>query len=167
MFHKLYWFIVPIFALLAACSEESSANNESPKMYQPAEGWMSDWEAAKAKSEETGKPILINFTGSDWCGSCVQVKKGVFSKDDFKSFAEKNLILMEVDFPKKLEVPEKIKKQNEELRVKYAEDAGYPAVFLLDSKGGHLSEDLGNMYDGTPEDWINALTELLEKNKTS
>ena len=77
-----------------------------------SEGWMTDWEAAKAKSKAENKPILINLTGSDWCGWCIKLEKNVFSTKEFKEFAAKNVILMEADFPKKKEQPAELKKQN-------------------------------------------------------
>ena len=107
------------------------------------EGWLTDWEAAKAKSKAENKPILINLTGSDWCASCIKIKKEVFSQKAFKNFAAENLILMEADFPKKTEQSAELKKQNAELEKQYVTD-GYPTVFLLDSEGKKLSEDLGD-----------------------
>ena len=68
-----------------------------------SEGWGTDWEAAKAKAKTENKPILINLTGSDWCGWCIKIEKEVFSSKEFKEFAAKHLILMEADFPKKSE----------------------------------------------------------------
>lgn len=85
-----------------------------------AEGWMTDWEAAKAKSKAENKPILINFTGTDWCGWCIKIEKEVFSKKEFKEYAEKNLVLMEVDFPKKKEQSPELKKQNKALDKEFA-----------------------------------------------
>jgi protein disulfide-isomerase len=76
------------------------------------DGWLTDWEAAKAKSKTEDKPILINLTGSDWCGWCIKLEKSVFSKKEFKEFAAKNLILMEADFPRKTKQPADLKKQN-------------------------------------------------------
>src|SRR6056297_1133897 len=84
-----------------------------------AEGWGTDWEAAKAESKKTGKPILINITGSDWCGWCIRLEKKVFTTDTFKTFAKENLVLMEADFPRKKELPAALKEQNEKLKDKY------------------------------------------------
>ena len=98
-----------------------------------SEGWMTDWEAAKAKSKEEKKPILICLTGSDWCGWCIKLEKEVFSKKEFQDFAKENLILMEADYPKKKEQPAELKKQNAALEKKYLK-GGYPTVFLLDAE---------------------------------
>ena len=56
--------------------------------------WMTDLEAAKAKAAAENKAVLIDFTGSDWCGFCVRLRKDVLSKGEFKKFASKNLILL-------------------------------------------------------------------------
>ncbi len=128
-----------------------------------SEGWMTDWEAAKAKSKAENKPIFINLTGSDWCGWCIKIEKEVFSQKAFKEFAAANLILMEADFPKKKVQPAALKKQNAALEKEYLAD-GYPTVYLLDAEGKKLSEDLGELEGGT-DAYIAKLKELIAKTK--
>ncbi|RYD61526.1 MAG: thioredoxin family protein, partial [Verrucomicrobiaceae bacterium] len=99
-----------------------------------SEGWMTNWEEAKAKAKAENKPILINLTGSDWCGWCIKVEKEVFSSKEFQEYAAANVILMEADFPKKKELPADLKKQNEALKKQYLA-GGYPTVWLLDAEG--------------------------------
>lgn len=124
-----------------------------------AEGWGTDWEAAKAESKKTGKPILINLTGSDWCGWCIRLEKNVFASKTFKDYAGENLILMEADFPRKKEVPAETKEQNKALKKKYLA-GGYPTVWVLDHEGNKVSEDLGEFGDD-PEKWVKKLKELV------
>lgn len=132
-----------------------------------SEGWTTDWEAAKAKSKAENKPILINLTGSDWCGWCIKLEKEVFSQKAFKDFAAENLILVEADFPKKPANIEKqsaeLKKQNATLEKEYLQ-GGYPTVYLLDADGKKLSADLGELKGGT-DAYIKVLTALVAKNK--
>jgi protein disulfide-isomerase len=128
-----------------------------------SEGWLTDWEAAKAKSKAENKPILINLTGSDWCGWCIKIEKEIFSQKAFKEFAAANLILMEADFPKKKEQPPELKKQNAALEKEYLA-GGYPTVYLLDAEGKKLSEDLGTLKGGT-DAYIAKLKELIAKEK--
>lgn len=128
-----------------------------------SEGWLTDWEAAKAKSKAENKPILINLTGSDWCGWCIKIEKEIFSQKAFKEFAAANLILMEADFPKKKEQPAELKKQNAALEKEYLA-GGYPTVYLLDAEGKKLSEDLGTLKGGT-DAYIAKLKELIAKEK--
>jgi protein disulfide-isomerase len=128
-----------------------------------SEGWMTNWEEAKAKAKAENKPILINLTGSDWCGWCIKIEKEVFSSKEFKDYAAANVILMEADFPKKKELPADLKKQNEALKKQYLA-GGYPTVWLLDAEGNKLSEDLGELKGGTKA-YIEKLTGLIAKAK--
>lgn len=128
-----------------------------------AEGWMTDWEAAKAKAKAENKPILINFTGSDWCGWCIRLEKEVFSQKAFQEYAAKNLILMEADFPKKKKQTPELIKQNKALEKEYPFD-GYPTIYLLDAEGKKISEDIGYR-EGGPEAYAKRLQELIDKNK--
>jgi thioredoxin-related protein len=124
-----------------------------------AEGWGDNWDTARAESKKTGKPILINLTGSDWCGWCIKLEKKVFSTRTFKHYAKENLILMEADFPRKKEQPAAVKEQNEKLRKEYLA-GGYPTVWLLDHEGNKLSKDLGEFGDD-PDKWVAKLKELV------
>ncbi len=127
------------------------------------DGWLTNWEQAKAKAKADKKPILINLTGSDWCGWCIKLEKEIFSQKAFKDFAAENLVLMEADFPKKKELPAELKKQNAALEKEYLA-GGYPTVYLLDAEGKKLSEDLGELKGGT-DAYIAKLKELLAKAK--
>ena len=97
-------------------------------------GWMTNLESAMALSEETGKPILLEFSGSNWCSPCIQLNKNVFSKKTFLDFAKKNLILVLMDFPRPSNLSSKQKKYNNSVAAKY-KIKFFPTVFLLDSKG--------------------------------
>jgi thioredoxin-related protein len=98
------------------------------------EGWMTDFEAAKAQAAEKGKPMLVDFTGSDWCGWCIKLKKEVFSQDAFQSYAEDALVLVEIDFPRSKEQSDEVKAQNEALAKKYG-IRGFPTILLLSPEG--------------------------------
>ena len=96
--------------------------------------WLTNLEKAMKLSEKSGKPILIEFSGSDWCPPCMRLNKSVFSQKSFLDFAEKNLILVSMDFPRNSSQTSEQKRYNNNIarkyRVKY-----FPTVFLLDSKG--------------------------------
>lgn len=128
-----------------------------------AKGWETNWEAAKAKSKAENKPILINLTGSDWCGWCIKLEKEVFSTKEFQEFAAANVVLFEADFPRKKEVPADLKAQNAKLKKEYLA-GGYPTVYVLDADGKKLSEDIGELKGGTAE-YIKTITEVIEKSK--
>jgi protein disulfide-isomerase len=104
-----------------------------------------DWQTDYARALQTGKTqnkrVLLDFTGSDWCGPCIQLKKQVFSRPDFAAYAEKNLVLVEVDYPQRKKQPAELVKQNERLAKQYGiEEKGYPTVVLLDPNGKTLRE---------------------------
>lgn len=126
-----------------------------------ADGWLTDWQAAKAKSKAENKPILIKLTRSDTCPGCIKLDKQVLSQKAFQDFAAQHLVLMIADYPQTKEVPADLKKQNEELdKLYYNEEEGYPSVWLLDSEGKKLSGDLGDP-DSTPDAFIARLRQLL------
>ena len=112
---------------------------------------MEDWHVGIAntyqESQKTGKPILVNFTGSDWCGFCVHLKKKVFSQEEFKTWAKENVVLYEVDFPKYFRIPEEIKAENTIL-MEYFNVQGYPSIWLMNlikKDGEYDIEPLGKI----------------------
>jgi protein disulfide-isomerase len=72
--------------------------------------WYTSLEEAAKVSMTTGKPIMANFTGSDWCGWCKKLKKEVFDKAEFKNWANKNIVLLDVDFPRRVTQTDELKK---------------------------------------------------------
>ena len=88
-------------------------------------GWSDDYEKSLAKAKETKKNVLLDFTGSDWCGYCMKLDEEVFSKSAFKKFAKENLVLVELDFPHGSPLPKKTKAQNDALGAKFKVN-GYP-----------------------------------------
>ena len=98
------------------------------------DGWETDFDAALIEANAKNKHVLVNFTGSDWCGWCIRLHKEVFSQDTFKEFAANKLVLVEIDFPNKIEQSEVLKAQNEALAKKY-KIRGFPTILLLSSEG--------------------------------
>jgi thioredoxin-related protein len=120
--------------------------------------WLTDFEAAKAAAKKEQKVILADFTGSDWCGWCIKLKEEVFSKPEFQKWADKNVVLLELDFPRKTELPADLKKQNEALRKEYGV-RGYPTVLFLDAYGKQVGKS--GYVRGGPEAWIKAVEKEL------
>ena len=98
------------------------------------EGWVTNFEEAKTAAAKDNKDILMDFTGSDWCGWCIKLQKEVFTTDGFKSVSPKHFVLLELDFPQNKELPKELKEQNEKLQEKYAIE-GFPTIMLTDAKG--------------------------------
>jgi len=107
-------------------------------MAPAAEGWVTDWKQAKGAAEN-GKDILIDFTGSDWCGWCIRLNTEVFTQEAFGTYEAEALVLMEVDFPRKTELAPELKTQNEGLRDQF-QVQGYPTIFLADGLGRPCAE---------------------------
>ncbi|MFM2199777.1 MAG: hypothetical protein RLZZ505_3209 [Verrucomicrobiota bacterium] len=146
-------FLITVASLVALSAASMAAES----------GWLTDYEAAKKQAKEENKPILINFTGTDWCGWCIRIEKEVFSKDEFKAYAKENLVLMEVDFPEKKKQTDEVKAQNKALDKEFKIE-GYPTIFLIDSEGKKLSEDIGYR-EGGAQAYVDHLKELLSKKK--
>ncbi|MDX1563843.1 MAG: thioredoxin family protein [Phycisphaeraceae bacterium] len=98
------------------------------------EGWTNDWEAAKKQAAEEGKDLLIDFTGSDWCGWCIRLNKEVFDKAAFKKEAPKHFVLVELDFPNRKKQSAELKAQNQKLKNRFS-IRGFPTILLADAQG--------------------------------
>lgn len=122
--------------------------------------WLTDLSVVQAKAKEEGKPILMDFTGSDWCGWCIKLKKEVFSKPTFIDYANEHLILMTVDFPKRKQQEESLKDQNNTLLDTYGVNS-FPTIILMDAEGKVLGET--GYRRGGPESYVEHLKSLLDK----
>jgi thioredoxin-related protein len=123
--------------------------------------WLTDLNKAIEQAKKEKKIVLINFTGSDWCGWCIKFKKEVFSTDEFAKYAEKNLVLVEIDFPRQKEQPEELKKKNAALKEKY-EIRGFPTFVVLNSDGKEIGRQVGYS-EGGPEAFIKKIEEWKKK----
>lgn len=121
------------------------------------EGWLDDLEKAKAQARTENKKILLDFTGSDWCGWCQKLDKEVFSQPAWKDYAAKHLVLVEVDFPRGFKLPDATKKQNDELQKKF-KIGGFPTIVII-SAGGAKKGELGYVAGG-PEAFIKELKKV-------
>lgn len=99
--------------------------------------WGTDYKAALAEAQKTGKVILADFTGSDWCGWCVKLKSEVFDTDEFKAWADKNVVLLELDFPKSKPLTGEVRAQNKELQGKFG-IRGFPTIVFISADGKEL-----------------------------
>lgn len=125
-------------------------------------GWTDDYAKAVEKAKTEKKNILLDFTGSDWCGYCMALDKEVFSTPKFKTWAKANVILVKVDFPHGLKLPKKTVDQNNELKSKYP-FGGYPTVMVVDTDGKVLSKKSGYSPGSGPAAYIEGLDAALKK----
>ena len=126
------------------------------------DAWLTDFAKAQAEARKGNKLILMDFTGSDWCGWCIKLKKEVFDTKDFTDYAKKNLVLVEVDFPSKKKLSDEQKKANEELKNKFSASRGFPTIVVTDSNGKEVWRQVGYM-EGGPKAWIAKLDGVKKK----
>lgn len=122
------------------------------------EGWSHDVDASLAKAKAEGKHVLMDFTGSDWCGWCIKLNKEVFSHDEFKSQVPNDFVLIELDFPrdKSKLTPETIA-QNEKWQKKLGV-RGFPSIILLTADGTAYAKT--GYRPGGPDAYVKHLGEL-------
>jgi thiol-disulfide isomerase/thioredoxin len=171
-------FRVILSALILSFTLNACGQNVPSTIAKPAnaqitqsagEAWETDLNKAIALSYETKKPIMLFFTGSDWCGWCIRLQTEVFRTETFTKWAKDNVILVELDYPRKKEQPQAIKDQNRNLQQMFAVQ-GYPTchfVMPAPSEDGRVNlASLGqNGYmAGGPDVWIAKVSEFLPKN---
>lgn len=119
-----------------------------------AQNWETDFETALEKAKAENKVMLVNFTGSDWCGWCKRLQREVFMEDTFKTYAAQNLVLVELDFPKHKQLSESQQRKNRELANKYG-IRGFPTILLMDQEERLLLQT--GYKSGGPEVYIQHL----------
>tara|TARA_B100000767_G_scaffold168346_1_gene157646 strand:- start:500 stop:979 length:480 start_codon:yes stop_codon:yes gene_type:complete len=129
--------------------------------------WHTDVNKAINISSQTEKPLFLFFTGSDWCGWCKKLVSEVFDKPEFKKWATKNIILVEIDFPRRTPISAELKKQNSELQKMFGV-RGYPTGWFVTPKqvdGKVEFNKLGSQgyVRGGPNAWINGASQIINK----
>ena len=124
--------------------------------------WHTNMQQAIKEASNSGKYMLIDFTGSDWCGWCIKLDKEVFSQSEFKSYANENLVLVSLDFPRKKEVSADIKKQNAHWQNIYG-IKGYPTIVLADPSGRPVARFGYRKGGATP--YVDYVSDLISKDK--
>jgi thioredoxin-related protein len=122
--------------------------------------WGTDFNKAKQEAAQGKKMILLNFSGSDWCGPCIRLRKEIFGATVFNDYAAEHLVLVSADFPrlKKNQLNKEQTKQNEALADKYNKEGKFPFTVLLDSTGKMLKQ-----WDGLPDESPAAFVEEVKK----
>ena len=110
--------------------------------------WQTDFEKARDMAREEKRVILLNFSGSDWCGPCIHLRKEVFDSEAFQQLADSSLVLMNADFPrsKKNQLSKDLQRQNEILAERYNPLGKFPYTVLLNADGGVIQS-----WEGYPQ----------------
>ncbi len=124
--------------------------------------WETDFKKTSAIAKASGKYMLLDFSGSDWCGWCIRLEKEVFSQDAFKDFAEENLVCVLLDFPRAKEQTEELKQQNLDLARKYG-IKGYPTIIILSPVGEPVGKT--GYLQGGPREYARHLKKIIEDYK--
>ncbi len=130
--------------------------------------WETNINKAIEVSNKTKKPMLLFFTGSDWCGWCIRLQNEVLKTAEFAKWATENVVLVELDYPRRTDQPAEIKRQNAELQNSF-QVQGYPTIWITNAtkKDGKTNfEQLGSTgyVAGGPAAWLAGAEEIIGKN---
>jgi thioredoxin-related protein len=134
----------------------------SATMIYSQANWTNNFDKSYEEAVKKKKPILVLFTGSDWCPPCKMLEKNIFSTSEFEEYAKKNLVLIKADFPRRPEnqLTKELQQHNQNLSLKYG-IRGFPTVILMDNSGKELDRSVG--YRGnTATEYINKIKELTK-----
>ena len=130
--------------------------------------WHTDMSKATDISIKENKPMFLFFTGSDWCGWCIRLQKEVFKTPEFIKWAKENVVLVELDFPRKNEQTDAVKMQNAQLQ-QQLQVRGYPTVwFVSATKTAEAKVNLNALGStgyvaGGPKVWIEGANQIIKK----
>jgi protein disulfide-isomerase len=116
------------------------------------ETWQTDVKTAQEQAKSSNKLVFLDFTGSDWCGYCIRLNKDILSQPEFKEYANKNLVLVEIDFPRSKPQSPDLRKQNQLLAMQYHIE-GFPTIVVLNGSGKKVWQYEG-YFPGGPDAFI-------------
>ena len=153
----LLLFTIVSFTSFSQLIEGNWLNTEKPEMNKAIE-----------LSQKTNKPIMLFFTGSDWCGWCKKLVKEVYKTSEFNTCAKNNVVLVEVDFPRRSKLSSELTAQNNSLKQIF-QPRGYPTVYFAKpvkgADGNVQFKTLGQTgyVAGGPTKWIASASQFLNK----
>jgi protein disulfide-isomerase len=132
--------LLAAMAATAAFAAKKAAPEKVPAKGAEAGKWTQDYDAAYAFAKEHGLPVMLKFTGSDWCGWCQLMEKTVFSTAEFAKWAEGRVMLVTLDYPRfTATVPDEYKKRNNDLAIQHRIQ-GFPTYVVTDAEGKELGQ---------------------------
>jgi thioredoxin-related protein len=132
----------------------------------PSSIWQTDISKAEQTAKEEHKFIILNFSGSDWCGPCIRLHKEIFDSEIFTNYANEHLVLLNADFPraKKNQLSKEQQKMNDEMADVYNKNGVFPLTLLLNPEGKVLKK-----WEGFPKqsavEFTNEINTLLDAHK--
>ena len=124
--------------------------------------WLDEMDKGLEQAKADSKYMLVDFSGSDWCGWCQKLDAEVFSKKEFKEYAASNLVCVIIDFPKRKPQGKKERERNMALKDKYGV-SGFPTVLVMSPQG----EEVGRTgyQPGGPERFIQDVQAFIDQHK--
>jgi thioredoxin-related protein len=115
--------------------------------------WQTDFQKAMASAREQHRPILLYFSGSDWCGPCIRLRKEIFSSPAFMAMTDSTLVLVNADFPRssKHQLEKTLQQQNDRLAAQYNDSGKFPLTVLIDAESGRKVKS----WEGFPKEAAN------------
>jgi len=144
------FFVLFIF-LFTACNNGQSASKDELN-------WENNLEQAIAQAKKENKAVLVNFTGSDWCIWCKKLSSEVFQQEAFKNYADDNLVLVMLDFPRNIQQSAETQAYNRNLAQRYGIQ-GFPTILIFDSQGKMVAQT--GYQPGGPEKYIEHIKSYL------
>ena len=164
---NLFFLFLFVFAAFTGFSQTEVEGYKAKN-----EGWLVKIEEAHALSEKTGKPIMANFTGSDWCGWCKRLDAAVFTKPEFKKWAAENVVLLELDYPRRKSVPDAIRQQNASLQQAFGV-RGFPTVWVFKLEEGEQQGQISILglgktgYKSNVKEFTNDIDRMIAQGKAN
>ena len=148
---QLSAFLILFIFLFTSCNNGQSASSDGLN-------WENNLEQAIAQAKKENKAVLVNFTGSDWCIWCKRLSSEVFQQKEFKEYADKNLVLVMLDFPRDKQQTPETQNYNRNLAQKYGIQ-GFPTILIFDSQGKMVAQT--GYQPGGPEKYVQHIKSYL------
>ena len=149
--------LITSFAIMlmvsASLADQTTGDSSAKKL-----NWLTDPVEAQQLATEQGLPILMDFTGSDWCKWCVRLDQEVFSQQAFVDYANENLVLVKLDFPRRKLQPQAEKQRNEQYAKQYRV-RGFPTIMLLNADGSVIAQT--GYQQGGAVNYVNHIESLM------
>ena len=142
----------------SGCLKSLKSGLGKPEADESKIHWHDRFDEALAEAAATGKPILADFTGTDWCVWCIRLKEEVFETDEFLAWAEENVVLLELDYPRRAKQAADIKAQNKELSERFKVES-FPTVLFISPSGQEVGRT--GYVQGGPEKWLSVTDAIL------
>ncbi|MCG1037208.1 thioredoxin family protein [Polaribacter sargassicola] len=131
--------IISCFLLIGSTFSQELADTDNNVL----PNWEPTYKGALKKAKEENKPVLIYFTGSDWCGPCIVLDKKLFHSTKFKEIADKDLVLYQADMPRNKDIllPNQLEDNND--LIKKFKIKSFPTLVFVNHKGKMLAYKKG------------------------